>query len=97
MTEIQLSESQRKSSHCGHTDQARPVSYARHECAECVAKGDRWVQLRICMTCGHVGCCDSSKNKHATAHYKSTGHPIIKSIEPGGDWAWCYVDESYLR
>ena len=58
---------------------------------------DTWVHLRICMRCGHVGCCDNSKNKHATAHFKASGHPIIKSIEPGEDWAWCYVDETYLE
>jgi uncharacterized UBP type Zn finger protein len=55
--------------------------------------GDRWVHLRLCLTCGHVGCCDSSKNKHATKHFHTTGHPVMKSVEPGEDWAWCYVDE----
>ena len=62
-------------------------------CAQCVAQGDAWVQLRMCMTCGQVGCCDSSKNRHATAHFAQTRHPIIRSIEPHEDWKWCYVDE----
>ena len=63
-------------------------------CPECVALGDTWVHLRICMSCGHVGCCDSSKNKHATKHFLESKHPIIKSFEPGEDWAWCYEDEA---
>jgi uncharacterized UBP type Zn finger protein len=58
--------------------------------------GDSWVALRICRICGHVGCCDSSKNKYATQHFHETGHPIIQSFEPGQDWAWCYVDEMYV-
>jgi uncharacterized UBP type Zn finger protein len=62
-------------------------------CEECLKIGDTWVNLRMCLTCGHVGCCDSSKNKHATKHFKKTGHPVIKSIMPGQDWNWCYVDE----
>ena len=55
--------------------------------------GDDWVHLRLCLTCGHVGCCDSSKNKHATKHYHRAHHPIVKSLEPGEDWRWCYVDD----
>lgn len=97
MPNVELTQSQRHSKLCTHTDQARAVSYTDHVCPECVAKGDTWVHLRICMTCGHVGCCDSSKNKHARAHYEATGHPIIKSIEVGPDWAWCYPDDTYLR
>ncbi|HET7176757.1 MAG TPA: UBP-type zinc finger domain-containing protein [Gammaproteobacteria bacterium] len=73
------------------------MSYEKRVCPECVALGDTWVHLRICMICGHVGCCDNSKNKHATAHFKKTAHPIIKSIESNEDWAWCYVDEAYLE
>ena len=57
----------------------------------------RWVHLRMCQTCGHVGCCDNSEGKHATAHFKSIGHPIIRSAQPGEDWSWCYVDEVMLR
>ena len=61
-------------------------------CKECLEAGDEWVHLRLCMTCGHVGCCDSSRNKHATRHFHATKHPVVKSFEPGEDWAWCYVD-----
>jgi uncharacterized UBP type Zn finger protein len=62
-------------------------------CEDCLAIGGRWVHLRLCMICGHVGCCDNSPNRHATAHFRSTGHPIIRSYEPGEDWWWCYVDQ----
>jgi len=62
-------------------------------CEECLAMGDEWLHLRLCMQCGHVGCCDDSKNKHATKHFHKTKHPIIRSLEPGERWAWCFVDE----
>jgi uncharacterized UBP type Zn finger protein len=62
-------------------------------CEECLRTGDDWVHLRICLTCGHVGCCDSSKNRHARAHFHGTGHPVMRSIERGDRWAWCFVDE----
>ena len=62
-------------------------------CEECLATGSPWVHLRLCFECGHVGCCDDSPNRHARAHFHATGHPIIRSFEPGEDWAWCYVDE----
>jgi MFS family permease len=62
-------------------------------CAECVRTGDSWVHLRVCLSCGYVGCCDSSKNRHATKHFWSSRHPIVRSLEPGEDWRWCYVDE----
>jgi K+:H+ antiporter len=81
---------------CSHIDQTRPVVPSARGCEDCLRIGDRWVHLRICMTCGHVGCCDSSKNKHATRHAHDTNHPIIKSLEPGEDWAWCYVDNITL-
>jgi uncharacterized UBP type Zn finger protein len=97
MNRVKLNQRQAKSAVCIHTHQAQEVEYARHECPECVALGDQWVQLRICMTCGHVGCCDSSKNRHAYAHNRKTGHPIIKTIEPNDDWAWCYVEKTYLK
>jgi hypothetical protein len=61
-------------------------------CEECLQMGSDWVHLRLCLSCGHVGCCDSSPNKHATKHFKSTKHPIIRSFEPGETWEWCYVD-----
>jgi len=66
-------------------------------CEECLKMGDSWVHLRICMTCGHIGCCDVSKNKHATKHFHETGHPIVKSFEPGEDWFWCYADQVFLK
>ncbi|MFC6645175.1 UBP-type zinc finger domain-containing protein [Granulicella cerasi] len=62
-------------------------------CAECIAMGDGWLHLRECLECGHVGCCDSSKNKHATKHFHAVKHPTIRSVEPGESWGWCYVDE----
>lgn len=62
-------------------------------CEECLRDGDQWVHLRRCLRCGHVGCCDSSKNKHATKHFRASGHPVIQSFQPGEAWKWCYVDE----
>ena len=85
------------SDQCSHLDQIRNVDAQTTGCAECMASGDTWVQLRKCMTCGHVGCCDSSKNKHATQHFHATRHPVMQSFRSGDDWAWCYVDETYLR
>ncbi|MFG2073314.1 monovalent cation:H+ antiporter, CPA1 family [Nonomuraea maritima] len=61
-------------------------------CEECLASGGRWVHLRRCLECGHVGCCDSSPGKHATQHFHSSGHPVIQSYEPGEEWRWCFVD-----
>jgi uncharacterized UBP type Zn finger protein len=83
-------------SECTHTDQINVLKPRTHKCAECVKMGDTWAHLRLCTTCGHVGCCDSSKNKHATKHFHSSKHPIVKSIEPGENWGWCYVDEVEL-
>jgi len=62
-------------------------------CEECLQIGSEWVHLRLCLSCGHVGCCDSSPNKHATKHFHKTKHPIVKSLEPGENWEWCYIDE----
>ncbi len=78
---------------CTHLDQIQALIPHRDGCEECLRTGDDWVHLRLCLTCGHVGCCDDSKNKHATAHFHSTGHPVIESLEPGEGWRWCYVDE----
>jgi uncharacterized UBP type Zn finger protein len=66
-------------------------------CEECLALGTSWVHLRMCQSCGHIGCCDNSEGKHATAHHHETGHPIIRSAEPGEDWSWCFVDELMFR
>jgi CPA2 family monovalent cation:H+ antiporter-2 len=84
------------STNCSHLDRVQRVTPSAKGCGECLRTGDDWVHLRICMTCGHVGCCDDSKNKHATKHYHETSHPIIRSLEPGEDWAWCYPDEITL-
>jgi hypothetical protein len=77
---------------CEHLNQIQPVTPHTRGCEECLETGDRWVHLRLCLTCGHVGCCDQSKNKHATKHFHSTGHAIIQSFERGEDWRWCFVD-----
>jgi monovalent cation:H+ antiporter-2, CPA2 family len=83
---------------CEHVSEIKAViPHTRSGCEDCLKIGDSWVQLRLCMTCGHVGCCDSSKNKHATKHYRETGHPIIRSYESGEDWEWCYVDQMMLQ
>jgi hypothetical protein len=66
-------------------------------CEDCLATGGRWLHLRICLECGHVGCCDDSPGRHASAHAAATEHPIIRSIEPGEDWSWCFVDEVGMR
>lgn len=63
-------------------------------CGDCLEEGTRWVHLRRCLSCGRVGCCDSSPRRHATAHSRTTGHPVVQSFEPGEDWLWCYVDET---
>lgn len=81
---------------CTHTDQIQITDTDVHVCEECVKLGDRWVHLRLCLICGHVGCCDSSKNKHATQHFKATQHPLIRSIEKGEAWVWCYMDEAIV-
>ena len=78
---------------CTHLDQIHDVTPTGDGCEDCLATGGRWVHLRLCMTCGKVGCCDSSPNRHATAHHHASGHPIIQSFEPGEGWWWCFVDE----
>lgn len=79
---------------CSHLEQINLGAEAKTKgCEECEKIGDTWVHLRLCLSCGHVGCCDSSKNKHGTKHFKATSHPVIKSYEPGENWKWCYVDE----
>jgi uncharacterized UBP type Zn finger protein len=78
---------------CTHLTHIHKVTPSADGCEECLKRGDTWVHLRECLECGHVGCCDSSKNRHATEHFKSTEHPIIRSFQPGENWRWCYVDE----
>lgn len=82
-----------ESSACAHLDHTRPVQPSARGCEECLTTGDRWVHLRVCLSCGHVGCCDSSPHQHATNHFHQTGHPIAASLEPEEDWAWCYIDQ----
>ena len=84
---------------CAHLDQidldVKPDS--SEGCSDCLAIGGTWVHLRMCMSCGHVACCDSSPNKHATAHHNASEHPIVRSLEPGEDWLWCYEEEVAFR
>jgi uncharacterized UBP type Zn finger protein len=81
------------SSACTHLDQAVDVAPSSEGCEDCLRSGGRWVHLRMCMSCGHVGCCDNSPNRHATAHFRAKAHPLIQSYEPGEDWWFCYVDD----
>ena len=78
---------------CTHIDQISAVPPSGDGCVECLLIGQRWMHLRRCTTCGHVGCCDNSIGKHATAHFHEREHPLVQSFEPGEDWYWCYVDE----
>jgi uncharacterized UBP type Zn finger protein len=79
-----------------HLNAIRDVAPKSDGCEECLAMGDEWVHLRLCLSCGHVGCCDDSKNKHATKHFRKSKHPVVSSLEPGEDWRWCYVDEQFV-
>lgn len=87
----------RRGRRCDHVELIQEVTPSAEGCEECLQMGDTWFHLRLCLICGHVGCCDNSKNKHATAHFHETGHPIIQSFQPGERWRWCYVDEIMLR
>lgn len=77
---------------CAHLNQIHTRGANSAGCEECLKTGDSWVHLRVCMVCGKTGCCDDSKNKHASKHFAETGHPIMRSKEPGETWGWCYVD-----
>jgi uncharacterized UBP type Zn finger protein len=81
---------------CPHLQTIRDVIPSAAGCEQCLKTGDTWVHLRLCLSCGHVGCCDNSKNRHATRHYHETHHPMIRSFEPGEDWGWCYVDNVFF-
>ena len=81
---------------CDHLDQIQDVTPNSDGCEECRALGDTWVHLRLCLTCGNVGCCDDSKNKHASKHSHAQGHPISRSFEPGEFWMWCNIDKTLL-
>lgn len=82
---------------CTHLNQVKEVVPSAGGCEDCLKIGGRWMHLRLCMECGHVGCCDDSPNRHATKHFNVTRHPIIKSFEPGEEWGWCYVDEVFFE
>ena len=78
---------------CSHLGAVKAVTPSGDGCKECLAMGDTWVHLRLCLECGHIGCCDQSPGKHATKHFHRTSHPIMRSFEPGESWGWCYIDE----
>ena len=82
---------------CSHRDQINDVKPRSTGCEECLKQGEKWVQLRMCLKCGNVGCCDSSKGRHATAHFEASGHPIMRTLQPGESWKWCYVDQVMLK
>jgi hypothetical protein len=81
---------------CSHIDSIRVVKPSARGCEECLKMGGRWLHLRLCRTCGHVGCCDDSPRRHATAHFHATGHPIIEGYDPPEGWGWCYPDEAFI-
>ena len=74
-----------------------PSGPGPYVCEECIKTADTWVHLRMCSTCGHIGCCDSSRNRHATRHFQTSDHPLARSVEPGESWVWCFVDQVTLR
>ncbi len=80
--------------HCQHASGIEPVPAKTAGCEECLTLGTRWVHLRLCLTCGHVGCCDSSPGRHATKHFQHSHHPVMASYEPDERWAWCYIDQA---
>ena len=82
---------------CSHLNQIHDVTPSAEGCEDCLKTGDTWVHLRLCLSCGHVGCCDSSPAKHATAHFRGSGHPLVQSFEPGEEWVWCYADEALVK
>ena len=87
------------SNSCTHLDHVliSELPEAVEGCEGCLASGGKWLHLRICLECGYVGCCDDSPNRHASEHAETAGHPIIRSLEPGEDWCWCYLDEITMR
>ena len=83
---------------CSHLSEISNVTpKTPNGCEECLRMGDRWLHLRLCVTCGHVGCCDDSPNRHARAHAQAAQHPVVRSLEPGEDWNWCYIDQMGVR
>ncbi len=92
-----ISKSSEQIDPCEHIASVEDIAPNSEGCEECLKMGDEWVHLRLCLTCGQVGCCDNSKNRHATKHYRSTRHPVIQSLEPGEDWMWCYIDRELKK
>ena len=82
---------------CPHFDQIRHVTPSVNGCEDCLKIGDTWNELRVCLSCGHVGCCDDSNNQHATKHFQQTGHPLIMSFDRRERWGWCYADQRYFE
>lgn len=82
---------------CKHFDLIKEVSPQAEGCVDCLKTKDKWFRLRLCLICGYVGCCDNSKNKHATKHFKETNHPLIKSLEQNENWIWCFIDEELFE
>jgi uncharacterized UBP type Zn finger protein len=78
---------------CAHLNQIKVTHTDKDYCEDCIKTGDSWLHLRLCLGCGHVACCDSSPNRHASAHFRRTRHPLMRSIEPGEGWLWCFVDQ----
>ena len=83
--------------YCKHVGEIKAVEPSADGCEDCLKIGGRWVHLRLCESCGHVGCCDSSPNRHASKHFATSGHPIVKSLEPGEEWGYCYVDDIFYE
>lgn len=81
---------------CTHRDQIRDVAPRTQGCEECLALGEPWTLLRLCLVCGHVGCCDTSRHRHATQHFEATGHPLVRLLEKDRETDWCYIDQTYL-
>ncbi len=81
---------------CEHLAAIQPVAPRARGCEDCLALGATWTQLRVCLTCGHVGCCEDSTHAHALQHFNATGHPMIASLERGESWSWCYVHRRYF-
>ena len=94
---LRSSSGSHRSALCEHFEQLEDITPASSGCQDCLDSGDTWVHLRLCMTCGYVGCCDASKNKHATRHYYTSEHPVTRSFEPGETWMWCYADQILVR
>lgn len=82
---------------CTHLNMIHKVTPSAQGCEDCLKIGSTWTHLRICLTCGHVGCCDSSPHKHARQHYQASGHPIVQTFEPGENWLWCFIDDLLLQ